>query len=300
MPEPITALIAAGSTLIGGAMQSSAARSAARTQAGAAEAGIEEQRRQFDRMSEILAPYVALGPSGVEGLAPFRQAGATAFERQQALLGLRGPEAEAAELAAIQRRPGFTEQQRLGEEAILRRGAVTGGLRGGNVQRALAQFSPALLAREVESQYGRLGGLASAAMGIEERLATLGQASATRQAASAGNLGTNVATLLGERGAALAGGQLGAARAYQPFLQLPGQLLGYQAATGRSLFGQTPITRQEYAPIVPGGPEILPAPTINPSTESGVTVEAPLPRGYSIGTGENASTFPTFGAQTAF
>ena len=293
MPEPITALIAAGSTLIGGAMQSSAARSAARTQAGAAERGmelqseaqrqaIEEQRRQFDRMSEILAPYVALGPSGVEGLAPFRQAGATAFERQQALLGLRGPEAEAAELAAIQRRPGFTEQQRLGEEAILRRGAVTGGLRGGNVQRALAQFSPALLAREVESQYGRLGGLAGAGLGIEERLATLGQASATRQAAAAGGLGANVANLLtggaaqqsallGERGAALAGGQMAAARAYQPFLQLPGQLLGYQAATGRSLFGggaglqqNIPITRGEVYPF--GGAEItaqmVPAPVI--------------------------------------
>lgn len=276
MPDPVSAMIAtAGTTLIGGAMQSSAARSAAQTQARAAERGaelqaeaqrqaIEEQRRQFERISEILQPYVAAGQTGITGLAPFRQAGATAFERQQALLGLRGPEAEAAEIAAIQRRPGFLAQQQEGERALLRRAGATGGLRGGAVQRALAQFSPALLGREIEAQYGRLGGLAGAGLGIEERLATLGQASAARTGAAAGGLGANVANLLtggaAEQSAAMqtaaraqAAGQLGQVQAFAPALNLPGQLLGYQLTTGQPLFGGG---QQPAAPIVEAGPAI--------------------------------------------
>jgi hypothetical protein len=52
MPNPITALIAGGSQLVGSAIQGSAAKDAASTQAAASQAGIEEERRQFDAMRE--------------------------------------------------------------------------------------------------------------------------------------------------------------------------------------------------------------------------------------------------------
>lgn len=311
MPDPITGLIAGGATIIGGAMQSSAARSAAETQAGAAREGgalqaeaqreaLAEQRRQFERMSEILGPYVQQGVSGIEGLSPFRQAGLQAFQRQQALLGLRGPEAEAAEIAAIQRRPGYLAQQQAGEEAILRRAAVTGGLRRGNVQQALGQFAPRLLAQEIESQYGRLGGLAGAGMSIEERLATLGQASAARQAAAAGGFGEAAAQLLTggaaaqaralqQAAGAQAAGTLGSAQAFTPLFNLPGQLAGLQYATGRPLFGggQQPGAPIEYRTMADA---ILPPPQLSPSPGSTPigpsfpvippTVGAPLSRAY--------------------
>jgi hypothetical protein len=38
---------------------------------------------------------------------------------------------------------------------------ATGGLRGGNVQAALGQFQPQLLAQLIDQQYSRLGGLTS-------------------------------------------------------------------------------------------------------------------------------------------
>jgi hypothetical protein len=138
-----------GATLVSGYMQGEAAKDAASMQAGSAQAGIEEQRRQFDKIQELLAPYVAVGQP--------------ALQQQQAFLGLQGPEAERAAIERIQGGETFQALSRQGEEAILQRASATGGLRGGNVQAALAQFRPALLNQLIDQQYSRLGGMTSLA-----------------------------------------------------------------------------------------------------------------------------------------
>ena len=259
MPDPVTALVVGGSQLIGSSMQASAAGDAAAIQSGAAEAGIAEQRRQFDAMRELLKPYVSVGTTAIEGLAPYQeagagaipilqqyaQAGAPALEQQQALLGLRGPEAQRAAIAAIEGGAGYQAQVQAGEEALLQRASATGGLRGGNIQGALSQFRPQMLQQEIERQYGRLGGiagvggtiaqqLASAGLGTTERLAALGQASAAGTGAAAQTTGTNVANLLSQQGAALAGGELGEAKAYGQLFNLPAQFLGMQMGGGKA------------------------------------------------------------------
>jgi hypothetical protein len=160
-----------------------AAEAGAATQAAAAGAAIEEQRRQFDKLVELMSPYVA--------------AGVPAITAQQALVGLQGPEAEQAAIERITGGSTFQELSRQGEEALLQRASATGGLRGGNVQGALAQFRPQLLNQLIEQQYNQLGGLTS-----------VGQASAVRQAAAGQQTGLNVANLLANQGAATAGGQV--------------------------------------------------------------------------------------------
>ena len=209
MPDPITALVVGGSQLIGSSMQASAAGEAAGIQAGAAEAGIAEQRRQFDALQALLKPYT--------------EAGLPALEAQQAFLGLRGPEAERAAIERISGGERFQELTRQGEEALLQRASATGGLRGGNVQAALAQFRPQVLNQLIEEQYGRLGGMT-----------TLGQRSAAGVGAAGTELGTNVANLLAQQGAARAGGELGEAKAYGSLFNLPGQLLGFQYGAGKT------------------------------------------------------------------
>jgi hypothetical protein len=178
-----------GATLISGSQQASAARSAARTQAGAAEAGIAEQRRQFDAIRKILKPYT--------------EAGLPALEAQQAFLGLQGPEAERAAIERIRGGETFQALARQGEEALLQRASATGGLRGGNIQAALGQFRPQLLSSLIEQQYGRLGGMTA-----------LGQQSAAGVGTAGMQTGVNVANLLGQQGAALAGGQLAQGQAF--------------------------------------------------------------------------------------
>jgi len=209
MPDPVTALVVGGSQLIGSSMQASAAGDAAAIQSGAAEAGIAEQRRQFDAMRELLQPYT--------------EAGLPALEAQQAFLGLQGPEAERAAIERIRGGETFQALASQGEEALLQRASATGGLRGGNIQGALAQFRPALLSSLIEQQYGRLGGMTQ-----------LGQRSAAGVGAAGMESGTNVANLLAQQGAARAGGELGEAKAYGQLFNLPAQFLGMQMGAGKT------------------------------------------------------------------
>lgn len=178
-----------GATLISGMAQADAAGDAAAIQAGSAQQGIEEQRRQFDAVQKLLAPYVS--------------AGAPALEAQQAFLGLKGPEAERAAIERIKGGETFQALASQGEEALLQRASATGGLRGGNIQGALAQFRPALLSSLIEQQYGRLGGMTA-----------LGQQSAAGVGAAGQQTGVNVANLLGQQGAAQAGAEIAQGKAF--------------------------------------------------------------------------------------
>ena len=160
-----------------------AAERGAATQAAAAGAGIEEQRRQFDKLVELMAPYI--------------QAGTGALGQQQALIGLGGPEAERAAIERISGGETFKALTAQGEEALLQKASATGGLRGGNIQAALSQFRPSILNALIEQQYGRLGGLTQ-----------LGQTSATGQAGSGMTSASNIANLFANQAAATAGGQI--------------------------------------------------------------------------------------------
>lgn len=178
-----------GATLVSGYMQGEAAGDAAAIQGAASEAGIQEQRRQFDKVQELLKPYT--------------EAGVPALEAQQAFLGLKGPEAERAAIERIQGGQTFQALQQQGENALLQSASATGGLRGGNIQGALAQFRPALLSSLIDQQYGRLGGLT-----------TLGQNAAAGTGAAAQTMGANVTNLLGQQGASAAGAEIAQGKAF--------------------------------------------------------------------------------------
>jgi hypothetical protein len=232
MPDPVTMMVVGGSALVGSMIQADAAKSAAGTQAGAAQAGITEQRSALDKLQALLKPYVDVGTPAITGLKPYAEAGAPAFEQQQALIGLRGPEAERAAIERISGGARFQEMAQQGEEALLSGASATGGLRGGNIQGALAQYRPALLSSLIEQQYGKLGGFADISRETQTNLAKIGQASAAGVGAQGVTTGTNVANLLAQQGQAQAGGQIGEARAYGQLFNLPSQFLGVQMGAG--------------------------------------------------------------------
>lgn len=186
MPAAAPALLAVGGNLLSGAMQSNAAESASAAQSASAAAAIAEQRRQFDAIRALLKPYV--------------EAGTPALQQQQALAGLGAPGSQQAAITSIEQSPFFQSQVQQGENALLQQASATGGLRGGNIQAALAQFRPAMLAQAIEDQYSRLGGLTS-----------LGQQSAVGVGNAGMSTGSNIANLLQQQGAAQAGGILGKA-----------------------------------------------------------------------------------------
>lgn len=212
-----------GATLVSGLAQADAAESAAASQTQASEAGIAEQRRQFNKVQELLKPYVEAGTGAIEGLEPFAAAGVPALQAQQALLGLAGPEAQRQAIQQLSTSPQMQALVEQGENALLQRASATGGLRGGNVQAALAQFRPQLLSELIGQQYSRLGGLTALGQETTSNLARLGQASAAGTGAAAQESGANIASLLAQQGAAQAGAQIAQGKA---FASIPAAISG--------------------------------------------------------------------------
>lgn len=187
--------------------QGDAAKNAANIQAGAADAGIDEQRRQFDAIQKLLSPYVSAGAGALTG--------------QQDLTGLNGAAPQQAAIDALSKSPQFTALQQQGENSILANASATGGLRGGNTQAALAQFSPQLLAQVIEQQYGRLGGLVS-----------VGQNAAAGTGNAGMSTGNNITQLLQQQGAAQAGGALAGGREAAGYSNAIGSAIGLYAGLG--------------------------------------------------------------------
>lgn len=184
----IAGLAVGGATLYSANKQAGAAADASAAQVQASQAGIEEQRRQFDAIQKLLSPFVT--------------AGTGALTAQQDLTGLNGVDAQQRAISALQSGPQFTAMLKQGETSILQNASATGGLRGGNTQGALAQFSPQLLAATINDQYGKLGGISSMGLGAATQTGSFGQGASN-----------NVTQLLGQIGAAQAGGALAQGKA---------------------------------------------------------------------------------------
>ena len=110
-------------------------------------------------------------------------------------------------ISQIENSAGFQALVRQQGEGMLQNASATGGLRGGNLQGALAQFRPALLNQFIEQQYGRLG-----------NMAMLGQNSAARVGTSGQNAATQIGNRLTEAGQARANSALAQGAAFNTAL----------------------------------------------------------------------------------
>jgi len=202
LPALLVPALLAGATVIGniasGYFQGEASKDAANTQSEAAQAGIDEQRRQFDAIQQLLNPYV--------------EAGGNALQQQQALAGTLGQAAQQEALNSIQSGSEFRSLVQQGENSILQNASATGGLRGGNIQSSLAQFRPALLNNLINQKYQQLGGLSQ-----------MGQSSAAGVGSAGQSSANNITNLLGQQGQAIAQGQIGQGNA---LANIPGAITG--------------------------------------------------------------------------
>jgi hypothetical protein len=182
---------------------------AAEAQVTASQAGIAEQRRQFDISQEQAAP--------------FREAGIAALGQQQALLGLSGQEAQQQAFQGLTESPGQQFIRQRQEKALLRNAAATGGLGGGNVLSALNQQQAGFAQQDIQNQFARLGQLSGQGQATTSQIAKLG-----------GQTASNIAGLQGQAGAARASGILAptqaATAATNQVLQLAGAGAGAYAA----------------------------------------------------------------------
>lgn len=117
-------------------------KSAAETAAKSSDAAIGLQREALDYLKQSQAPLLEAQQFGLGGLLDYFGG------NQQGLVD-----------AAMQS-PYYTSMLGQGEEAVLRNAAATGGLRGGNVQQALATNSQNVLNSAIGQQLGGLQTLA--------------------------------------------------------------------------------------------------------------------------------------------
>jgi len=112
-------------------------------------------------------------------LGPYAQAGQDALSQQMALMGMGSPEEQAAMIAQLEGGPEYQALVEQGENAMLANASATGGLRGGNLQGALARFRPQMLSQLINQQMSRLGGIAGMGYNAASTLGTgVGQANA--------------------------------------------------------------------------------------------------------------------------
>ncbi len=169
--------------------QSSAASTAAGAQTAASDASIGESRRQFNAIQELLKPYTEAGTGALAG--------------QKDLLGLNGAGPQSAAISGIANGPTMAAMTQQGENAMLQNASATGGLRGGNLQAALAKFRPQLLSQLIQQQYGNLGGLVSVGQNAAAGVGNAGQNSSNQiinalQQTGAANAGAALATGQGQ------------------------------------------------------------------------------------------------------
>ncbi len=115
-------------------------------------------------------------------LDPFASAGQDATQAQAALSGALGPEAQQAAVDQLQNSPMFQSFVQQGEQGILQNASATGGLRGGNVQGALAQFAPQMLNQQIQQRFQNLGGIANRGLAASQQTAGLATSSGNVEA----------------------------------------------------------------------------------------------------------------------
>lgn len=103
-------------------------------------------------------------------LTPYMSAGDLAFMQQNDLLGINGQEAQRRAYSVMESSPQFQTLMKQSENALLQNASATGGLRGGNTQRALAELRPNLLNQLIQQQLGYLGDVSKTGLNVKQNL----------------------------------------------------------------------------------------------------------------------------------
>lgn len=149
---PWGAAIAAGAAIVGSKMQSDSAKDASNAQQASSQAGMDSQERMFDKSIALQQPYMDAGYGALTGLQ-----------------GLTTPEGRAQALQGYYGGQEFAEQQKQQESQAMKNAAMTGGVRSGNNQVALASIAPQLGQNYLSNQYNQLTGLANMGMGASSQ-----------------------------------------------------------------------------------------------------------------------------------
>lgn len=196
-------------SFIGGLLGAGAAKKASQkaetAQLGYLNQALGEEHRQFDLTRSDFAPW--------------RDAGGLALGQQGDLTGIHGAGVQQGAIDALMQSPLYQSLYRNGMEANLQNASATGGVRGGNEVRSLADFGSDTLAQVIQQQLGNLGAISGQGL------------AATGSTANSGDQLTQaIASILGQQGQVRAGGILTRGGITNGMWQNAGNFLGQAAS----------------------------------------------------------------------
>jgi hypothetical protein len=245
------AVLGAGASLIGGAMASSAADKAAKTQARSADKATELQKQMYEE--------------GVVRQKPFYEAGLTGQNRLMELLGLGGdPNAQGYGSAMrpfgmsdFEADPGYAFRMKEGLKGLDQQAAARGGLISGNALRAAQQYGQDLGSQEYQNAYNRYQTNRTNVLNPLQSLLGQAQSTANTLGTSGQNYATNAGNTMMAAGNARASGYTGSADAWN-------RALGGAAGTvvsglnANQMYGSGYNPYNNYAGLASGGQVPLP------------------------------------------
>ena len=208
----VGAIVGAGASLIGGAMASSAASKAAKTQAKSADKATALQKQMYEE--------------GVVRQKPFYEAGLTGQNRLMELLGLGGdPNAQGYGSAMrpfgmsdFQADPGYAFRMKEGLKGLDQQAAARGGLISGNALRAAQQYGQDLGSQEYQNAYNRYQTNRTNVLNPLQSLLGQAQSTANTLGTSGQNYANNAGTTMMAAGNARASGYTNSADAWSKAL----------------------------------------------------------------------------------
>jgi len=236
-------------SIIGGFAAKKASKKAEKAQSKGFRQAMDEQRLRFGQTEAQYQPWIDQGQQAWGGMG--------------GLVGLGGADAQQAAIEQLKASPYYQSLFNTGQEALLQNASATGGLRGGDTQRGLADFGRDTLSATIQQQLANLGGIAQtgydatgAMGGFRQNLAgAMGVLQTGQGAAKAqdyirrGNITANQWTaggnLLDQAAAAVAGGigagggfgAMGAGGAPFDFGAMGNSIMGVQGLFGGNVPG---------------------------------------------------------------
>jgi hypothetical protein len=213
------------------------ANRASKTQAQAAQQGIDAQERMFNTQNELQAPFRKAGEEALNKLIPL-SSNYTPFGMSQ-----------------FQQDPGYAFRLSEGMKALDRTAAARGGLLSGSTLKGAQRYGQDLASQEYTNAFNRYQTERNAQLNPLQSLAGLGQTSTNTLTNAAGQMGQNLAAGYGNMGQARASGYVGGANALTSALGT-----GINYAQNQQYINRLPIPGSGLTPYsgAYGGTQVTP------------------------------------------
>lgn len=250
--DPGTAFAMIGSSLIGGAMQSDAARSAARTQADAARYAADQQKAMFDIINAQQTAGRGAGYGAFNQIRSMLPGQYTRYDEQGKPIGSATGQDYLthqfnAQDFAANMDPGYQFRLQQGMAAAQNQANQAGGLIGGNALRGLQDYAQGAASTEYGNAFNRYQAQRQNIYNTLASIAGLGQASQAQANQAAQNYANAQTGLITGGAAAQAAGQIGAANALSGGLQGAGSsYMLSQMLKGNQADPMTNLMNQQY------------------------------------------------------